>query len=318
LDLSIIIVNWNSVEYLKNCIASILAETQGIFYEIIVIDAGSFDGCGQMLRQFYPQVRFIQSKENLGFARANNAALKTAAGDCILFLNPDTELVGPVIQTLFDALKKLPNSGVLGCRLLNSDKTVQTSCIQSFPTLINQFLDSEFLRSLFPKSRLWGVAPLTRQELIHFPVDVISGACMFARRSVLESVGAFSEDYFMYSEDVDLSYKLTRAGFENFYIPGARIIHHGGGSSSQNRVSHFSSVMLRESRWRYFKKTNGLLYALLYRLSMILLALCRLCILSALGILRFFRITPKSVAKSFGKWLEILKWGLGFEARCRS
>src|SRR4030066_516351 len=151
MDLSIIIVNWNSKEYLRKCIASILAATNAIEFEIVVIDNASFDGSGEMLKQCYPQVQFIQSEKNLGFSKANNEAFRVTHGQYVLFLNPDTEIVGTAIPIMLGYLQQMPNAGSVGCKLLNADKTVQTSCIQPFPTILNQFLDSEFLRALWPK-----------------------------------------------------------------------------------------------------------------------------------------------------------------------
>ena len=181
----------------------------GLEFEIIVIDSASFDGCAEMLRKEFPQVRFIQSQENLGFAKSNNLAFRSATGESVLFLNPDTEIVGPAINVLHSALKMLPDAGVVGGRLLNSDGTVQTSCVQAFPTILNQLLNAESLRRRFPRSRLWGMAPLfdagTKPKL----VEAISGACVMLPRLLLEKIGVFSKDYFMYSEDIDLSYKVN-------------------------------------------------------------------------------------------------------------
>lgn len=313
MELSIIIVNWNSRQYLQRCIASILAATRDLRYEIIVIDAGSFDGCDGMLRQFYPQVQFIQSESNPGFARANNLAVGAAKGNCLLFLNPDTELLGPAINTLYGHWRALPRPGVLGCKLLNTNRTTQTSCLQAFPTLVNQFLDSEFLHRRFPMSPLWGKSALFASGAEPCKVEVITGACMLVGRDAFESAGGFSEDYFMYSEDVDLCYKLARAGFQNYYVPSANVLHHGGISSANSGVSSFSSVMMRESRWRFFGKTRGPLYALGYRLSMTLSALCRFLLLGLGAILSVGGRGGNSIRFSCTKWWAILKWSLGLE-----
>ena len=159
-DLSIIIVNWNSKDYLLKAIASVEAETKGIEFEVVVIDGGSFDGCDEMLQQSYPHVVFIQSDKNIGFAKANNEAFKVSRGRNILFLNPDTEVEGLAIKTLYDQLNALPNVGIVGPKLLNSDRSLQESCIRAFPTILNQVLESDMLRNLFPKAALWGMRPL--------------------------------------------------------------------------------------------------------------------------------------------------------------
>lgn len=314
MDLSIIIVNWNSVGFLKKCLATVVAETSGVEYEILVIDSGSFDGCGEMLRRDYPQVRFIQSPENLGFARANNVAFRASRGRTLLFLNPDTEVVGPAIATMYRRLQTLPDAGSLGCRLLNADRSIQTSCIQSFPTIANQALDAEWLRARWPAWRLWGIAPLYEDGAEAKAVDAIAGACVMLRREVFERVGLFSEDYFMYAEDIDLSYKLRQAGYANYYLPEAVVIHYGGGSS-QEAPSNFSVVMMRESIWRFLTKTRGRGYAWLYRLAMLLCALARLAVLAADRRLAGRREGGAgSAAGAAGKWQAVLRWSLSRQA----
>lgn len=312
MDLSIIIVNWNSKDYLQKCIASILALTSGITYEIVVIDNASFDGVGEMLKKFYPQVRFIQSDKNLGFAKANNTAFKVSSGSHILFLNPDTELFVPAINIMFDYIHKLPKAGALGCRLLNADGSIQTSCIQSFPTILNQLLSSEFLRALFPKSSLWGMAALFSAENWPKEVEMISGACIMLRRTLFEHVGLFSEDYFMYAEDLDLCYKIKQAGYANYYVPDAIAIHFGGGSTEKG-PRDFSAVMMRESAWRFLRKTRGRLYGLAYRISMLISAIGRLVLLMIISPLYLIGNGRASWNASFRKWRVILIWSLGFE-----
>lgn len=312
-DLSIIIVNWNSKAYLEKCIESILLWVVDIKYEIVVIDGASFDGCGEMLRRCFPQVKFIQSEQNVGFAKANNAAFGESSGQYILFLNPDTQLIGPAINILYDYIQKATNAGALGCKLLNADKSVQTSCLQSFPTILNQLLDSELLRALWPQSPLWGNAPLFGAHVIGPEVvEAIAGACIMVRRSTFEQVGLFSEDYFMYAEDLDLCYKIQQAGYLNYYLPNASIIHFGGGSSDK-APSDFSVVMMRESVWRMMRKTRGNLYGFAYRVSTLISSVGRLIFLIALYPLHRVRSTGESWKGSYRKWKAILIWSLGLK-----
>ncbi|WP_340122716.1 glycosyltransferase family 2 protein [Methylobacter svalbardensis] len=313
MDLSIIIVNWNSKDYLQKCIASILSWTTDINFEIVVIDSASFDGVDEMLKRCYPQVRFIQSDRNLGFAKANNVAFRVSTGSNILFLNPDTELIGPAINILLDYIQILPKTGAIGCKLLNADGSVQTSCIQAFPTILNQLLNSEFLRALFPKFSLWGMASLFNAKDEPAEVDVISGACLMLKRSLFEQVGLFSGDYFMYAEDLDLCYKISQAGFTNYYIPGASVTHFGGGST-EKRPSDFSVVMMRESLWRFMKKNRGNIYGLAYRASIAISAIGRLLLLMILLPLHYFRQSRPSWNASLKKWQAILTWSLGLKA----
>ena len=312
MDLSIIIVNWNSKDYLRRCVASILAETVGIDFEILVIDSASYDGCDMMLREEYPQIRFMQSDKNLGFAKANNLAFRASQGDAVLFLNPDTELVGPAINMLFHQLQELPAAGAIGCRLLNSDGTVQTSCVQSIPTILNQLLDSEASRAKWPKSRLWGMARLYSASQNPGEVEAITGACLMLKRNVFEHLGLFSEDYFMYAEDIDLSYKARKAGYRNYYVPLATVIHHGG-SSTQQAFSNFSVIMMREAIWRFLRKSRGGLYGFTYRVAMFVSALGRLLLLLFLSPKELFRREDSPAERTLRKWWAILRWSLNRE-----
>jgi GT2 family glycosyltransferase len=225
-------------------------------------------------------------------------------------LNPDTELVGPAINVLHQALAKLEDAGIVGAKLLNTDGTLQTSCIQTFPTILNQVLDAEILRRAFPRHPFWGMAPLFVSNEEPMGVQMISGACMMMRRLAFERMARFSEDYFMYSEDADLCYKSEQSGHRNYYVPKAVIIHHGGGSSQQSR-SEFSAVMMRESVWLYFTKTKGRLYGLCYRASMMLAAICRLVLLAFVFPVRWFFPGGASTNSPFRMWLAVFNWSMG-------
>jgi GT2 family glycosyltransferase len=312
MDLSIVIVNWNSKEFLRKCVASVSAQTAGISYEIIVIDSGSFDGSGEMLSQFFPNVRFIQSESNIGFARANNEAFKASVGEHVLFLNPDTELVGPAINIMLQQLKALPDAGAVGCRLLNGDGSLQSTCIQALPTICSQFINSELLRKAYPQWSVWGMAALFDGTDRPTKVQAISGACVMLPRLVFEQAGRFSEDYFMYAEDIDLCHKVRLSGHANYYLPHATVIHFGGGSS-EKAPSEFSVVMMRESIWRFLHKTRGGLYALAYRMSTFFLSLVRLLALFALWPIHLIQQRSGSWTASFRKWRAILGWSLGIK-----
>jgi hypothetical protein len=197
----------------------------------------------------------------------------------------------------------------VGCKLLNPDKTVQTSCVQAFPTIVNQFLDSEFLRKLWPKSALWGNAPLGGGQMRPEEVDAISGACIMVKRSVFEQVGLFSEDYFMYAEDVDLCYKIRQAGYANYFIPNAQAVHFGGGSTEKG-PSDFAAVMMRQSVWLYMRKTRGKIYGDVYRISILISAICRLILLTT-SPLHLILKGRESWKATFKKWKAILTWSLG-------
>jgi GT2 family glycosyltransferase len=313
MDVSIIIVNWNSAVFLRQCLVSIYRSTAGIDFEIIIVDNASFDGCKEMLQREFPQVRFIQSEKNLGFAKANNAAFTVSSGRNILFLNPDTEIEGPALETLSRWLDSLPDAGVVGAKVLNSDRSVQTSCIRAFPTILNQLLDSNALRNAFPRAGMWGARSLFTDDGAPAQVDAVSGACSMIKRSVFERIGMFSPDYFMYSEDIDLCFKVQEAGWKTYYVPTAVIVHHGGASSSQTSENAFSSVMMLESRWRFFRKTRPLWYCWFYRMVMFTASMIRIG--TALFIWPFYRLLGKaaSIRNVMKKWTARLRWTLGGE-----
>ena len=256
-ELSIIFVNWNSLQYIHDCLRSLYTHTIGVSFEVIVVDNRSPE-CGiETLRQDFPEISIIMSDINLGFAGANNLGFKQSIGRYVLFLNPDTELNGPAIQTLLTKLKELPDAGIVGCQLLNTDLTIQTSCIQTFPTVLNQLLDIESLKQRWPACPLWNIAPLYETSNEAFSVEVISGACMLMKREVFESAGMFSEEYFMYAEDLDLCYKMKQLGLRNYYVGKAQVIHHGGKSSSQGPISQWSTFMKLRAIQKFSRRLTG-------------------------------------------------------------
>jgi GT2 family glycosyltransferase len=313
MELSIICVNWNSEDYLRECLTSIYETTRDVSFEIIIVDNASPAGDVNLLERQFPQIKLIKSPKNLGFAGANNLGFKHSTGTYVLFLNPDTKLIGPTIQTLLSHIKALPDAGVVGCKLLNSDLTVQLSSIQKFPTILNQALDAEYLRLWWPRCPLWGIAPLFADDVKLLKVSVIPGACMLLRRTVFEQAGMFTEDYFMYAEDIDLNYKVSRLGLSNYYVGQARLIHHGGTSSGQQRINHWATVMKFRAMRMFYGKTRGRLYAETYRVAMGCAALVRLAALLLLlpfaGLLR----KRERIAVASAKWGAVLRWAAGMD-----
>jgi GT2 family glycosyltransferase len=301
MDLSIIIINWKSVAYLRPCVRSIQENTHSLEYEVVVVDNASDDGCGEMLANEFPGVRFIQSGSNLGFSRGNNLGGRHSSGDNLCFLNPDTEIKGDALKTMLDVLRTANGAGAVGCRLLNGDGSLQTSCIQSFPTLLNQSLDADLLYRVWPRCPLWGIAPLYDDETRPSPVQVISGACLMMKRTVFDSIGGFSEDYFMYAEDADLCYAAHKRGWTNYYVPTASVIHYGGGSSSQSVWRLTPNVQKRESMYRFFEKHYGSSCASRYRMLIGWAARIRIGLM-------FFARTQRG---SMEKWSGILRWAKG-------
>ena len=318
MDLSIIIVNWKSVDYLRECLRSIYANSHDLELEIIVIDNASGDDCAAVLAREFPQVLCIASAKNLGFAGANNLGAARAAGRNVLFLNPDTEVVGSALQAMMKVLDGFDDAGVVGSMLLNSDSTMQTSCVQSFPTISNQILDAEVLRKRFPNSELWGMQSLFNSNGAPSHVDVISGACMMMKSETFAKVGGFSADYFMYSEDVDLCFRVKKTGFHNYFVSSARVIHHGGRSSANEPQNNFAAILMRESRSRWMRTWRGATYAAAYRAATALAAAGRVAVLKVgIGIARSAD-RRKSLGYSAEKWVKILRWSLGLEPWAKS
>jgi GT2 family glycosyltransferase len=315
--LSIIIVNWKSAAFVRKCLASLYSNTSGVTFEILVVDNASFDGCGEMIRREFPAVRFIQSPKNLGFAQANNLGVEHSTGRILLFLNPDTQVVGPAVVRMAACVESVPDAGVFGLKLLNSDLSVQTSCVLSFPSVLNQVLDSNYLRAMFPKSSLWGNRVLFEDSRNPIPAEGVSGACLMVRRSVFEKVGRFSCAYFMYGEDIDLCFRIRQAGWKNYYVGDATVIHHGGQSTNSHSDDYFSSILMRESILTFVRTHRGKLYALVLQSATALAALCRLSLLAVAMALPLGVRRRHAVCFAFGKWTRVFRWAIGLETWVR-
>lgn len=308
--LSIICVNWNSLSYLQECIGSIYENQPRSGFEIIVVDNASPEGGVDAISQHFPEVLIVKSDKNLGFAGANNLGFRHASGEYILLLNPDTRVIGTSLDLMLEQLRKIPDAGIVGCKLLNSDLTVSTTSIQKFPTIMNQVLTAEWLRTRFPDLPLWSIGPLFRPIAGAVRVDVIPGACMMLKRAVFERAGLLSEDYFMYAEDIDLNYKIRQLGLGSYYIGAAEVVHHGGKSSRQQPVSQWSTIMVHRAMVRYFRKSRGVAYSLAYRLAIGSAACFRLILLG----LMFVFGSRKNARWSASKWSHVLRWSLGFDS----
>lgn len=275
IDLSIIIVNWKSTAYILKCVESVYARTHETSFEILVVDNASPDGDVGLVKEKFPEVIVIESLTNLGFAGANNLGFRASRGDFVVFLNPDTLLENEAFDLIIPEIRKLSNAGAVGCKLLNRDLSIQTSAIQTFPTILNQVLDLDVLRNRFPSCSLWNIAPLYSDSTEPSQVEVISGACVMFRREVFAEVGQFSEEYFMYAEDLDLCYKATLANYTNYYLPQGVIMHYGGGSSNPRRAV----PMKWKSILKYVAKHRGYPYQLVFRAAMACSSLIRLAML---------------------------------------
>lgn len=301
MDLSIIIVNWNSEEYLRECISSINRWTEEILYEVIVVDNASPSSSVDSVKEQFPAIKLIKSGKNLGFSGANNVGFRESAGDFVLFLNPDTKLNSPAIDLMMKAVQRLPNAGVAGCKLLNGDLSVQTSSIMKFPTMWNGIFQIEYLRQRWP--RLWGIDALYSKNTEPTEVEAISGACMLMRRETFARIGMFSEEYFMYSEDIDLCYQAVRKGFINYYLACANIVHYGGKSSP--RASQ--TALKTKAELHFCEKNYGRPYAFLFQVVMAMNATARLMMLAPVRLFaKLFRLKD-ALDVTWLRWRVILK-----------
>jgi GT2 family glycosyltransferase len=297
------------MDYLRECLSSIFANCENLRFEVIVVDNASPQRDIDHLPEEFPSVLLVSSAKNRGFAHANNEGFRHSSGAFLLFLNPDTQILGSAIQKILSNLKTLPNAGAVGCKLLNTDGSIQTSCIQKFPTILNQALDIEALQLRWPHLSLWGISPLFEERPEPAAVEVISGACMLIPRQVFERVGGFSEDYFMYAEDLDICYKIRKAGFTNYYIGGAQVIHHGGKSSAQREVNQWATQMKFRAILRFCEKTRGALYSQLFRISLAMVACLRLLLIA----IAIPFGNAKALKSIFAKWRAVLRTAMGID-----
>ncbi len=244
-DISVIIVNYNVKELLEQCISSVIAASNNLNTEIIVVDNNSFDGSISYLRSKFPnesRLKLIESPINLGFAKANNLGVKEAKGDYVLILNPDTILQEDTLDKTLDFYQKNKNSGAVSCKLILPNGKLDLACRRSFPTPSVAVYRILGLSRLFPKSKLFGKYNLTYlDENETYEVDAIVGAFMLIKRSVYDQVNGFDEDYFMYGEDLDLCFKIKKAGYKIFYYPDTSIIHYKGESTKKSSVSYVNN-----------------------------------------------------------------------------
>lgn len=259
-ELSIIIVSYNVRQYLLDCLASVVATCRGIEHEIIAVDNASSDGSAQAVKEKYPQVKLVANKNNAGFAKANNQGYGISTGEYILLLNPDTLVKPGAVKTVLEFMKNTPDAGLAGCRLLNSDGTLQKSA-KRLPTVAGNLAQAFFLdRLLFPENRssfYYGQEP----RRIGYP----NGAFMMVRRSALGEMPLLNDDYFMYAEEKDLALKLKHMGYSTYFVPGGEIIHHGGKSTDQMALAMF--LELQKSQVKFYKKYHNPLKAFMLNSS---------------------------------------------------
>ncbi len=278
-DLSVIIVSYNVKYHLEQCLRSVQAASEGLNVEVWVVDNASTDGSFRYLHERFPQVHFIQNEENVGFSRANNQAIEKSAGRYILLLNPDTLVAEETLLASVRFLDAHPQAGGCGVRMLNPDGSFAPESRRGLPTPFTSFCKMSGLGSLFPRSRTFGRYYMRYLDVDQpNPIEVISGAYFMVRRSALDAVGHLDEDFFMYGEDIDLSYRLLRGGWQNWYLPQP-ILHYKGEStvkSSFRYVHVFYNAMLIFFNKHYRRRYR--LLGLLIRLAVYVRAFLDVCL----------------------------------------
>lgn len=302
LDLSVIIVNWNTKKLVEDCLTSIFKFTNDVKFEVIVVDNGSEDGSGEIVSNKFPQVKLILNRQNLGFTKANNLGIKIAKGKYILLLNSDTYLVENSFKKLVEKAEKYENFGALGPLLLNEDRSIQQS-VGFFPHLPQVFWWMSFIDDL-PYGFLLKPFHVDHDYFYRKDqeVDWVTGAAIFISKKVIDKVGYLDEKIFMYGEEVELCWRIKRAGFDVYYTPSTKIVHIGRGSlkiKSSAYIGEYKSVIF------FYKKYKGNLSLQIARLLLKIGALERIAIFSILGFI-FGKSKGKELARAYVEAFKVV------------
>ena len=299
MDISIIVVSFNTKKLLLDCLASIFETIKEVSFEVWVVDNNSTDGTLEATRERYPAVNTIENKENLGFAAANNQAFRQMKGRYALLLNTDTVLTNGAVKELYDFMEANPEAGMACGQLLNQDGSKQNS-IATFPALLPLCCNETVLRILLPKR-----FPSKRRRYVSpLGVDSCIGACLIVRKEAMDDIGFFDERYFFFLEETDWAYRMKLGCWGIYFIPTARIFH-GQGKTVGNSLN--SRIMFYRSRYIFLKKWHPHSYPLFY--SLILLRLLVNTLLSSIGLL-FTLGFKNSINKKVIAYVQLLIWHL--------
>lgn len=278
IDLSIVIVSWNTRELLKECLESLYRYTSDITFEVFVVDNASSDGSAGMVKALFPDVCVITNDHNAGFSKANNQAIRVSKGRYVALLNPDTLLVEDVFSPLIKYADQHEKIGVIGPKILSKDgKTVQYACARRLPTLYSSFCHQSGLEYRFSKYKLFSGTSMSHwdHQDSRF-VECLSGACMVVKRSAMDNVGLMDENQFMYADEIDWCKRFLDKRWKVYYYAEASIIHYGGESSKQ--LMGLAVIEASKATWYYYRKHKGKAYAVAYSVL--------LCFFSALKYVR--------------------------------
>jgi len=253
MKLSVIFVNWNTCDITRGALASVYKETQGIDFEVIVVDNNSADNSVKMIKKEFPQAVLIVNPDNRGFGKANNQGLKIVQGDYLMFLNTDIVVLDGALNKLVNYLDQYADTMMVGPRLLNKDLTFQHACRRMLPNPLNSFFHLFGLTKIFKNSKVVNeYKQYATDPEVTGPTQALSGAAMMFRRQVYNDIGGFDERFFMYGEDLDFCKRVLDKGWKTVYVGSAKIIHFGGQSSGKRKVK--SLINFYEAMWLYYKK----------------------------------------------------------------
>ena len=275
MKLSVVIVNYNVKYFLEQCLYAVRKAKQHLPIEVFVVDNNSVDGSMEMLKEKFPEVQLIENKKNVGFSVANNQAMQIAQGEYFLLLNPDTVVQEDTFVKICDFMDAHPNAGGLGVKMIDGKGQFLPESKRGLPTPFVAFCKIMGLSNLFPKSKKFGRYHLgfLDKNKIH-KVDVLAGAFMLMRKSALDQVGLLDETFFMYGEDIDLSYRIQLGGYDNYYFPDTQIIHYKGESTKKSSVNYvfvFYNAMIIFAQ-KHFTKNNAQLFSFLINIAIYLRA----------------------------------------------
>ena len=264
--ISVIVVNYNVEFFLEQCLNSVKKALENVSGEVFVVDNNSIDGSVEMVRLKFPEINLIANKDNRGFSKANNQAIEISQGEYILLLNPDTVVEEDTFSKVISFMDNHPDAGGLGVRMLDGKGVFLPESKRGLPTPTVAFYKIFGLSKLFPKSKKFGQYHLGHlNELETNEVDILSGAFMMMRKEALNKVGLLDESFFMYGEDVDLSYRIQKGGYKNYYFPETRIIHYKGESTKKSSVNYvfvFYRAMVIFAE-KHFSQKNAKLFSFL-------------------------------------------------------
>jgi len=272
IKLSIVIVNWNVVELLSNCLISIAQRLEDVAYEVIVIDNNSGDNSVGIIRAKFPWVTVIENKENAGFARANNQGFAIARGEFILILNPDTILREQAVQRMMHVLGVDSKIGIVGPRIVTENGEIDRSCKREFPNFKDIFINSFLIaKAIFFFTRMDSFFKkfYYKKFYISSVCACLTGACMLTKKLYLEKVGFFDETLPMYLDDIDLCYRFNKAGFLVYYSSEAEILHIRGSSTKKTANAKLFDLMTYRARDIFFSKHKNILYVVFHRLILL-------------------------------------------------